>query len=253
MRLLIRYLFLLISITLIAACAGKSAHRGDDEFDPEKSFAEANRQLEKKEFDEARAIFLEIKNRDNTKKFAPLAQLRIADSYIKSEEPDRAIEEYKKFIELYPDHRNASYAQYQIAMTYFNEIESPERGYGGAARALAEFEKLKKDYPRNPYREVIDLKIEKCRDVIADYEFMVGEYYMKKGSYEAAIGRFEGLLQKYPDFKKNADLLLDLAISHKKSGRPEKAGEYHKQLLDRYPNSKAAAEAGKLLPAGSAR
>ena len=35
---------------------------------------------------------------DLTKKYAPLAQLRIADTYIQEEEPDRAVDEYKRFI-----------------------------------------------------------------------------------------------------------------------------------------------------------
>ena len=149
----------------------KPAVQPAEKFDPEKSFTTANELLEKKDYEKARAIFLEVKNRDQTKTFAPLAQLKIADSYVKEEEPELAVAEYRKFLDAYPDHQYASYAQYQIAMVYFDQIESPERGYGGAAKALEEFEKLKKMFPRNPYREAVDLKIEKCRnppDVVND-------------------------------------------------------------------------------------
>ncbi len=229
----------------LVACSGKATVKAPEEFDAEKSFSKANKLIESKDYKEARVILLEIKNRDLSKKFAPLAQLRIADSYVKEGEPELAIAEYRKFLEMYPDHRNAAYAQYQIAMTYFNEIESPERGYGGAAKALAEFEKLKKDFPRNPYRDVIELRIEKCRNTIADYEFLVGEFYMKKGSYAAAIGRFEGLLKKFPDYKKIESVLLNLGISYKKSGQREKSEEYFKQLLEKYPNSPLASDAKK--------
>ena len=95
-------------------------------------------------------LLLEIKNRDLTKKYAPLAQLRIADAYVKEGEPELAVAEFRRFLEIYPDHRHASYAQYQIAMIYFSQIESPERGYGGAAKALEEFEKAQKKFPAEP-------------------------------------------------------------------------------------------------------
>ena len=169
---------------------------------------------------------------------------------MKEGEPDLAVAEYRKFLEIYPDHRHASYAQYQIAMVYFNQIEGPERGYGGAAKALEEFEKLKRDFPRNPFKDLIELRIEKCRNIIADYEFLVGEFYLKKSSYHAAIGRFETLLQKFPDYKKMENVLLNLGICYKKSGDPEKAEMYLNRLIEKYPNSRLAADAQKELSSG---
>ncbi len=234
-------------LLLLFSCSSKSTVKPQGAFDPEKSFALANKQIDSKDFNDARATLLEIRNRDLTKKYAPLAQLRIADSYVKEEEPELAVAEYRKFLELYPDHRHASYAQYQVAMVYFNQIEGPERGYGGAAQALAEFEKLKKDFPRNPYKDLIELRIEKCRNVIADYEMLVGEFYMKNNSYVAAIDRFENILKKYPEYKKQDNVLLNLGISCRKTGQKEKSETYLKQLIDRFPSSRLVATAKKEL------
>jgi outer membrane protein assembly factor BamD len=245
----INILSVLFMALILASCAGKTPVKqaASDEFSAESSFEKANKLIDNKEYDEGRAILLEIKNRDLTKKYAPLAQLRIADSYVKEEEPDLAVAEYRRFLEIYPDHQHASYAQYQIAMVYFNQIESPERGYGGAARALVEFEKLKKDFPRNPYKELIDLRIEKCRTVMADYEYLVGEFYRKKGSYNAAIERFEGLLKQFPDYKKEDKVLLSLGISYKKIGQSDKAETLLKSLIEKYPSSPLTNEAKKEL------
>jgi outer membrane protein assembly factor BamD len=242
-------IFLIIAALLFSfACSGKApVQPSPEEFNAEASFEKANRLIDSKDYEAARALLLEVKNRDLTKKYAPLAQLRIADSHVKEGEPDLAVAEYRKFLEIYPDHRHASYAQYQIAMVYFNQIESPERGYGGAAKALEEFEKLKKDFPRNPYKDLIELRIEKCRNTIADYEFLVGEYYMKNSSYNAAIKRFEALLKKFPDYKKEENALLNLGISYRKVGDPEKAESYLKSLIEKYPNSRFSADAKKEL------
>lgn len=243
-----RIFFVIPALLFIFACSGKAPVKTSvEEFNAETSFEKANKLIDKKDYEEARALLLEVKNRDLTKKYAPLAQLRIADAYVKEGEPELAVAEYRRFLEIYPDHRHASYAQYQIAMVYFNQIESPERGYGGAARALAEFEKLKQDFPRNPYKDLIDLRIEKCRNTMADYELLVGEFYLKNGSYSAAISRFETLLQKFPDYKKEENVLLNLGISYNKAGGPEKAELYLNRLISKYPNSRLASDAQKEL------
>jgi outer membrane protein assembly factor BamD len=249
-RYLTRLLVLFCISGILFGCGKSSVKQAvTDDFNAERSFEKANKLIESKEYEEARALLLEIKNRDLTKKYAPLAQLRIADAYIKEEEPELAIAEYRRFLEIYPDHQHASYAQYQIAMIYFNQIESPERGYGGAARALVEFEKLKKDYPRNPYKELVDIRIERCRTVMADHEYIVGEFYMKKGSYNAAIDRYEGLRRQFPEYKKEDRVLLSLGISYKKVGQSDKAEAALKSLLGKYPNSPLAKEAEKELAA----
>lgn len=240
-------LLIAFSIVFIFSCSGKKSVKPPEVFNAEKSFAKANSLIESKNFDEARGILIEIKNRDLSKKYAPLAQLRIADAYIKDNEPELAVAEYKKFLEIYPDHMNASYAQYQIAMVYYNQIEGPERGFSGAEKAIAEFEKLKRDFPRNPYKDLIDLRIEKCRNVIAEYEFLVGDFYLQKDSYSAAISRFEGLLRKFPDYKKEDKVLLGLGIAYKKSGQKEKAESYLNSLIEKYPSSLLVKEAQKEL------
>jgi len=245
---------LLLNFTLVLAlCAGiscsskKTVTRTDENFDAEKSLATATDLIEKKEYDDARKILLEVKNRDLTKKYAPLAQLKIADSHVREGEYELAAEEYKKFLEMYPDHQNAAYAQYQMAMTYFVQIESAERGYGAAAKALEEFEKLKRMFPRNPYRETIELRIEKCRTTMADYEFIVAEFYLKKGSYNAALGRFQLLMTKFPDYKKEPMVLYHVGVSYKKLGNRDKASEYFKRLLEKYPSDKLCNSAKKEL------
>ncbi len=245
---LLRIIFSITMLLFVFACSGKATVKvTSEQFNAESSFEKANKLIDDKEYEKARALLLEVKNRDLTKKYAPLAQLRIADAYVKEGEPELAAAEFRKFLEIYPDHRYASYAQYQIAMIYFNQIESPERGYGGAEKALEEFEKLKKDFPRNPYKDLIDIRIEKCRNTIADYEFLVGEFYLKQDKYKAAIGRFETVLTKYPDYKKEENVLLDLGIAYSKSGDPEKAELYLNRLIEKYPNSRLRIAAQKEL------
>lgn len=230
-------------ICLVAFEGCSKQVKKDEDFDSEKYLNKAIALVDDKNYEEARKLLLEVKNRDATKKYAPLAQLRIADSYIRDGDPDHGIEEYRKFLELYPDNPKTSYAQYQIAMAYFQQIQGADRGMGAAQNALKEFNRLKELYPRNPYREIIELRIEKCRNVIAEGEFGVGEFYYKKESYQAAIPRLEGLLKQYPDYEGADRAWLLLGKSYKALGMIDKAREAFRIIIDRYPSSKYVKEA----------
>lgn len=232
------FIFLLVlSLTLSLFGCGSKTKVKREEFDPVVYLKKAEELISKKEFEEARKLLLEIKNRETAKEYAPLAQLKIADSYLKEDEPELAVVEFRRFIELYPQSSYAPYAQYSIAMAYFRQIESPERGAGTAQRALEEFLKLEKMYPRHPYGDVLPLRIQKCRDIIAEGELLIGKFYYKKGSYKAAVGRFEGIVQNFQDFKSLDETLYLLAESYLKLKDLEKASQYLRMLKDRFPQS----------------
>lgn len=239
------FIYFIVIFSLLLTACGKKAVKTEEVFDAEKFLARADNLISNKEYEEARKVLIEVKNRDTSKKYAPLAHLKIADSYIKEEDIYQGIEEYRKFIELYPDNRFASYAQYQIAMAYFNQIESPDRGSGAAQKALKEFLLLKERYPRNPFKEAVELRIEKCKNMIADGEFLVGDFYYNKGSFNSAINRLKGLIEKYPEYKKNDEVLLLIGKSYQGLKMKDKAAEFFKMLLERYPSSRFASEAKK--------
>lgn len=239
-------LFTLILI-LIACSKGKALKPEQGQFDSEKAFAKANSLLEKKDFEKARELFLEIKSRDETGRYAPMAQLRYADSYFNEKEMQPAIEQYRKFLESNPENKYSPYAQYQIGMAYFSQIADVERGSLSAKKALKEFEELKRLYPRNPYKSSVEMKIARCRELMAGYEFMVGEFYFKKEAWAGAIARLEGILKDFPDFRKEPEVLYMAALSYNSLGEKEKARQYMDLLASKYPDSSYFKEASKLI------
>jgi outer membrane protein assembly factor BamD len=228
----------------VSGC-GKSA-KPETAYDPEKYLQKSDQLVNDKEYAEARKALLEVKNRDTQKKYGALASMKIADSYAREGETDHAIAEYRRFLELYPTSQYASYAQYQIAMIYFSQIESAEKGGGSAKAALEEFQKLKALYPRNPYREIVELRIEKCRNILAEGDYLIAKFYFKKESYAAAANRLEGLFKTYPDFKKMDEALLLMGKVYAAMNSKDKAKAVFSKLMEKYPSSESAKEAKKV-------
>ncbi|MBF0590540.1 MAG: outer membrane protein assembly factor BamD [Nitrospirae bacterium] len=215
--------------------------------DEKDSYERAVKLIEDKKYTDGRDLLTEVINRDRTKTYAPLAQLKIAESYIKDDESTLAIEEYRKFLSSYPDNRYAPNAQYQIAALTFSQIEGADRGYKAAESAIKEFKKLAELYPRNPYRDVIELRLQKCRNVLAEHEFYVGKFYLKKGAFKAAIGRFNTVMEKYSDFTAISEVYYHMAVSYKGLKDKDKAREYFQKVMEVAKEDKLRKDAQKGL------
>lgn len=234
-------------LVILAACSDKVIKPPDEVFDPAKAFEEANAMFDKKLWADARQAYLSIKIKDNTGKFVSLAQLRVADTYYEEGEPDDSIDEYRRFLEDYPSDRYAYYAQYQIAMIYYSLIKGPDRAYSLAERALGEFKKLNDVYPRNPYRDLVEAKIEHCRDLLADHEFMVAVYNFDRQAYQGAIDRFLNVIEYYPNNNNVPAALYYVVAGYKRTGQKDKAQEYYAILKEKYPDKTYTGKAEKEL------
>jgi outer membrane protein assembly factor BamD len=75
----------------------------------------------------------------------------------------------------------------------------------------------------------------------------VGEYYFKKGSYRAAVGRFSGLLRDYPKSNKVPESLYYLGISYQNLGERNNALETLSALIEKYPTTSLSKDAKEVI------
>ena len=78
----------------------------------------------------------------------------------------------------------------------------------------------------------------------ATHELQVGEFYLKKGSYEAAVKRFTEATKWNPTF---ADAYLKLGEAEEKFKDFKAAKEAYAKYLELAPDAKKAAEVKKKL------
>jgi outer membrane protein assembly factor BamD len=241
------FLYLIMFLSVLACSTDKTAMKEESLFIPEESFNKANELIKEERYEDAREILETIKTKDISQNYAILARLRIADTYFEAEAYDESVVEYESFLDLYPHHKYASYAQYRLAMCFFERIKTVDIGYSWAKRALNEFEKLQRRYPRNPYMDIIDNRIKECLNILAEYEFYVGSFYYKKGSYNAAIGRFKGMIQSYPDTSKVPEALYYTGLSYEKLGQREEAVHHLTVLIEKFPTIELSVESKNLI------
>jgi outer membrane protein assembly factor BamD len=236
-----------IILLFVIGCSKKESVKKTPLFEPVTEFQLAKEKIEKKRYEEAREILGKIKTRDTTGKYATLAQVRIGDTYYKEGLYKEAAVEYEHFLKIHSHNRYAPYTQYQLAMTFFKRIRTADVSYSTAKRALEEFEKLLRLYPRNRYVKVVEIRMRTCRNVLADYEFYVGKFYFKKNSYRAAAGRFAGLLKDYPDSKRELEALYLLGLSYKNTGQKDKSREVLTTLVEKFPATDFSKEARAVI------
>lgn len=240
------FLYLIVCLSVMACATDKTAVK-EPAFVPEESFAKANELISRGNYEEARKILETVKSKDSSQEYALLARIRIADTYFDDEAYDEAVVEYESFLDLYPYSKYASYAQYKLAMSFFERITTVDISYSLAKRALDEFEKLQRVYPRNPYMDIIDNRIKTCMNMLAEYEFYVGNFYYNKGSFNAAIGRFNVILKSYPASNKVPEALYFTGLSYKNLGQRDEALNTLTALINQFPSTKLSVEAKRVI------
>ncbi len=154
----------------------------------------------------------EIQIRYTFSPYATLAEIRTADAYFKQEEYSQAITEYKEFINNHPSHREIEHATYYLAETYYTLRRGKDRDPEKPFLAIEWFSKFIERFPDSTKRvEEAKEKIIECRNILAEREIYIGNYYKKKKNYKAALKRYNNVLEKYPetDFNKKAVELIE--------------------------------------------
>jgi outer membrane protein assembly factor BamD len=102
-----------------------------------------------------------------------------------------------RFIQLHPAHRDIAYAYYLRALCYYEQIGDIERDQKGTEQAMNALREVVNRFPDSTYANDSKLKIDLCIDHLAGKEMEIGRFYQKQHLYEAAIGRFQRVVDDF--------------------------------------------------------
>ncbi|BBB33170.1 outer membrane protein assembly factor BamD [Thermotomaculum hydrothermale] len=193
-----------------------------------------------KNYSSARDYFEVIIDNATQSEYFPYAKLAYADAlfFDVSKGPIEALPEYQSFIVYFPKHKETPYAQFMVAMCYFVQINGPDRDQTYVDQAMAEFEKLKSNYPDSKYAQMADKYIDYCWKIKAQHEYLVGVFYYKVKGYKAAADRLRGLIENYdPKYYDKEKAYYYFARSLMYETKFDEAARYFRKLLKEFPNT----------------
>ena len=183
--------------------------------DAEKAYREALTAFREKDWESAKALFLEVKKRFPQAREARLSELRLADIDFAQDKFSEAISAYRGFVTTFRSDREVEYARYRLAKALYFDIDdtillppAEERDQATTADAQRELRSFLKAFPRSRYRKDIEFMLEVVTGRLVRHELYVARYYRTRDNYEAALGRVEFALRAYPNSGLDPEALI---------------------------------------------
>jgi outer membrane protein assembly factor BamD len=191
----LHYISLLIFQTLIlCGCAKKEEYI---ERPVEVIYNEAYTNFKKGSYAAAAPAFEEVERQHPYSLWAIKSQLMAAFSYYADDKYDEAVNILDKFIALRPGDKDIAYAHYLKSICFYERISDVGRDQIMTELALKSFEELIKRFPDSHYAKDANVKRNLVFDHLAGKEMEIGRFYLNKGQYTAALGRFTRVMNQY--------------------------------------------------------
>ncbi|HET8995382.1 MAG TPA: outer membrane protein assembly factor BamD [Acetobacteraceae bacterium] len=165
------------------------------------------------------------------------AQLMQGYTQYKQNHYTDAIGTLNRYIQLHPAGGDVAYAYYLRALCYYEQISDVQRDQQDTREAMAALQEVINRFPGTAYARDAQLKIDLCRDHLAGKEMAVGRWYQEQHLYEAAIGRFQTVLNDYQTTNHVAEALARLTEIYLVLGLPDEAKRTAAVLGYNYPGS----------------
>jgi outer membrane protein assembly factor BamD len=233
---------LILSLALTAGCArNRNKAKADQAYiarDVETIYTLAKDTLDKGQYRVAAVLFDEVERQHPYSVWARRAQLMSAFSYYASRQYPEAILAGQRFLSLHPGNKDAPYAYYIIALSYYEQIADVARDQKITQQALASLQELVRRYPESRYAADARLKIDLVNDHLAGKEMEIGRFYSTNRQWIAAIARFRNVIDDYQTTSHTAEALYRLVEANLALGLPEEAKRNAAVLGVNFPGSK---------------
>ena len=204
--------------------------------------------LNLEDFNNAIKYFEVLESRFPFGKYSTQAMLDLSYAYYASNKRDTAIIEINRFIRLYPNHPEVSYAYYLRALANFDKDANVVTRFFGYDPSRYDVTALKESfndfsivvnrYPNTKYAEDSLNRLVYIRNQIARSELYIAEYYHKRSAHVAAVERIKYMLENYGGTPSTERGLLILIDSYNSLNMRQLAFDAARVLKRNYPEYK---------------
>jgi outer membrane protein assembly factor BamD len=227
--------------------------------EPDKFLYErGNENLEKKRWFVAREYFRQLIDSYPQSPYRASAKLGLGDSYLGERSGESfvlALNEFREFLNFYPTHKDAHYAQFKLAMSHFYQMRAAMRDQTETRDAIRELQAYVTRFPTGERIAEVREKLREAKDRMADWDAGVALHYFRIKWYPGVVGRLVPLITADPEYTRRDAVFYYLGESYARIQRPAEALPYFERLVKEFeqseflePSKKRIAEL-KALPA----
>ena len=247
----IRVIGAVILMAFLAACGNSPVDKSQnlEGFTPEQIYGRGEFELGRGQTENAAWYFSEIERLYPYSSWAKRALIMQAFSYHKGQNYPESRAAAQRYIDFYPTDEDAAYAQYLLALSYYDQIDEVGRDQGLTFQALQALRTVIEVYPDSEYATPAMLKFDLAFDHLAAKEMEVGRYYLRKKQFAAAINRFRVVVEDFQTTTHTAEALHRLVEAYLSLGLTDEAQTAGAILGYNYQGSEWYEDSYKLLTA----
>ncbi len=209
---------------LLAGCGGRSATEDLEGFTAEEIFQRGEFELEtSRRATDAIRYFSEVERLFPYSRFARRALIMQAYALHRDRNYEEARRVAQRFLDTYPGDEDAAWAQYLVALSFYDQIEEVGRDQGVTFQALRALRDVIERYPDSDFARSAILKFDLAFDHLAGKEMEIGRYYLRQRQYVAAINRFRIVVEDFETTTHTPEALHRLVESYLGLGLTDEA------------------------------
>jgi outer membrane protein assembly factor BamD len=221
--------------------------------DARASYVEAMKSFSAREWDDARALFGEIKKLFPYTTYARLSELRLADINFEQEKFSEAVTGYREFIQNHRSDPNVEYARYRVTRALFKDIDDTiflppqeERDQATTYEAYKEIRSYLKDYPTTRFPKEERYMYDVVVGRLVRHELYVARFYLRADNFPAAVDRIDHAMKAFPGSNLEPEALVLKGETLMKMKKLEDAREVFETVRREY-GGPFAVTAGKFI------
>jgi len=250
-------IYLILFLILLAGCSFLRNDKDDEErnWSVERLYSEAKKALDGHNYSKAAKYYEYLETRYPFGVFGQQALLDLAFVNYKLEKFDEALSACDRFIRLYPQNPHVDYAYYLKGLVNFNRgkgltdrilrIDVSQRDPAAALEAFQDFSELGRKFPDSEYMDDVRSRMIYLRNILAEHEINVANYYMRRGAFVAAVNRARYVIENYPRTPSVPDALVIMAKSYKILEMNQLSEDTLRILEQNYPDNPGIKEIQK--------
>ncbi|CAN5520547.1 hypothetical protein BH10ACI3_BH10ACI3_12660 [soil metagenome] len=209
-------------------------------------FVVATREVRRKNYDVGRLLFQTIITTYPDSPYLPMSKLAVGDSfYLEGSTSSliQAIAAYQDWLTFFPTHPLADRVVLKIAESEMRQIGLPDRDATRAKRAETRLKALMQQYPNSILKSDAETRLRQVQDNLGLHNLLIANYYytlsvdQKKGGLKGSQSRYREIIDKYPNFCFQDEVLFKLAMTYLVEEETDQAARYFQRIVSDFPNS----------------